>query len=262
MDCLQINQEEMIERYLLGQLQESEQEALERHYFECPHCLKELETRRALREELARREVEIRAEATRAPGVRKWLWVPALAGATAAIALAVWLWPRPTSTVPTSPIAQTPATVPDNSPLVRLAHVEPPAYTPLTLRGSTNAANRRFHEAMAHYKEGDYAAVIPGLRQALRLDPTLPEANFYMGACYLLTSNEEEAIKSLNKTVSLGETPYLEDARFYLAKAYLRSHDIAAAQRELEKVVGLEGDRESEARQLLQQLATLSKTSP
>jgi tetratricopeptide (TPR) repeat protein len=83
-----------------------------------------------------------------------------------------------------------------------------------------------------------------------------------MGACYLLTGNEKEAIASLNKTVSLGETPYLEDARFYLAKAYLRSRDITAAQRELEKVVELEGDRGSEARQLLQQLAILSKTSP
>ena len=262
MNCRQIKLEAMMERYLLGQLDESEQEALEQHYFECPHCLQELETRRILREELARHEVKIRAERASVRGVRKWFWAPALAGVAAAIVLAFWLWPGSTSTAPILTTAQAPVTVPDNPALSSLAEVEPPAYIPMILRGSTDEGKRRFKEAMTRYKEGDCAAVLPGLRQTVRLDPTLPEANFYLGACYLLLGKDKEAMASLNKTVSLGDTPYLEDAHFYLAKAQLRSRDLAAAQRELEKVVSLKGDRENEARRLLQQLAALRQTSP
>jgi tetratricopeptide (TPR) repeat protein len=261
-DCRQVKQQEMIERYLLGRLDESEQEALEQHYFECPHCLEELETYRALREELAHRAAEIRAEPAPVRTARTWLWVPALAGVAAAVALAVWLWPRPTSTGPTTPIAQAPATVSVDAALVELAKVEPPAYTPVILRGSTDQARRRFHEAMTHYENGDCAAVLPSLRQAVRLNPTLPEANFYLGACCLLTGADEEAVASLKKTVAFGDTPYLEDALFYLAKAYLRARDLAAARRELEGVVRLKGDRENAARRLLQQLAAVGGNSP
>ena len=267
MDCRQVQQQEIIERYLLGQLDESEQDAFEQHYFECPHCLKGLDTYRALREELAHHAAEIRAEPLPVRTARTWVWAPALAGVAAAIVLAVWLWPRPAPTGPTaagpiSPITQATSTVSPSAELLELAKVEPPAYTRVILRGATDQATRRFHEAMTHYENGNCAAVLPGLHQAARLDPALPEANFYLGACCLLTGHDQEAAESLKKTIAMGDTPYLEDAHFYLAKAYLRTHDLAAAQRELETVAHLKGDRENEARQLLQQLAALGKNSP
>ena len=259
MDCRQVKQEEVVERYLLGQLSESEQEAFEQHYFECPRCLEELETYRALRDELSRRAAEIRAEPARAPAPLVWRWAPAVAGAAAAVALIVWLWPRPAPPGPTPPVAQAQPAVSLDAALVELAKVEPPAYTPVILRGATDEAGRRFRDAMTHYQKGDYAAALPGLRQAAWLDPARPDVHFYLGACYLLTGADKEAIASLKSAVGLGDTPYLEDARLYLAKAYLRTRDLAAARGELEQVVRLASDREEEARRLLEQLEALTQ---
>ena len=267
-DCRQVKEQELIERYLVGQLDESEQEAFEQHYFECALCQEKLETCRTLQRELVQRAAEIRTEPVHRRVPRTWYWAPALVVAAAVVVLAVWLSPRPTSTTPTttvatSPITQTtPTTASVDAALIELAKVEPPPYTPVILRGAVGQARHQFQNAMTHYENGNCVEVLPGLHQAARLDPTLPEANFYLGACSLLTGNDKQAIASLKKTVAEGETPYLEDAHFYLAKAYLRAHDLTAARGELEKAVRLEGDRENEARQLLQQLAALARKSP
>jgi len=264
-DCRQVQQQELLERYLLGQMTDAEQESLELHYFECPRCLDELETYRALREELARRGAEIRTEPAPVRPARTWLWAPALAACAAAIVVVVWIRARPAPInhpiSPVSPITQAPPPVSPDAALVELARVEPPAYTPVTLRGATGEARRSFREAMTHYQNGDCSAVLPGLRQAVRLDPSLPDADFYLGACSLLTGDGQQAIASLKATAALGDGPYLEDARYYLGKAYLRARDLSAARRELEEVVRLKGEHENEARRLLQQLAALSKDS-
>ena len=52
-DCRQIEEQEMIERYLDGTLPETEVEAFEEHYFGCQHCFSELQLRHAAAIELA-----------------------------------------------------------------------------------------------------------------------------------------------------------------------------------------------------------------
>lgn len=42
MDCSLIVRNELAERYLLGDLSPAEQEAYEKHYFDCPRCFGEL----------------------------------------------------------------------------------------------------------------------------------------------------------------------------------------------------------------------------
>jgi len=75
----------------------------------------------------------------------------------------------------------------------------------------------------------------------------------------LLTGEPEAAIAQLRRTIALGESPYLEEARFYLAKAYLRRGELQAAESELRKTVELRGDREKEARELLQNVEAIRK---
>ena len=52
-DCRQIEEQQMIERYLDGTLPETEVEAFEEHYFGCQHCFSELQLRHAAAIELA-----------------------------------------------------------------------------------------------------------------------------------------------------------------------------------------------------------------
>lgn len=48
MNCAQVVQEDIAEKYLLGELGAAEQEAFESHYFVCPRCLEEVEACRVL----------------------------------------------------------------------------------------------------------------------------------------------------------------------------------------------------------------------
>jgi len=150
-----------------------------------------------------------------------------------------------------------PPTAPSVAELVR---VTPPRYVPVTLRGPTDEAAKRFREAMQHYAKGKYGAAILGLRAAAELDPRAPNVQFFLGICYLLTGQIDTAIAELKKTVALGDSPYLEEAHFYLAKAFLRQGNVVAARNELKKTIELRGELESEAQKLLGQLQMLSKT--
>src|SRR4029077_404227 len=124
---------------------------------ECALCLEELETCRTLQGKLAQGAAEIRAEPVHRRVARRWYWAPALVAAGAVVVLAVWLSPRPTSTSPTTTVVTspstraTPSTATVDAELIELAKVEPPAFTPVTLRGTVGQARRRFQDAMTHY---------------------------------------------------------------------------------------------------------------
>ena len=60
--------EGIAERYLLGQLNEPEQAAFERHYFDCESCFSELKTLEAMRAEVRD------TAATPTPHVTRRVW--------------------------------------------------------------------------------------------------------------------------------------------------------------------------------------------
>lgn len=271
MDCERVVKEEFAEKYLLGQLNEADQEAYEQHYFECHRCFDELQTYRALRSELPK-VVRLEPARERTWLGKGWWWAWAGAAAVAVVVFVVgfnvWLGPRE-APPPAQPTAAVPSTTPAPKPtggpaqaatpsLAELAQVVPPVYTPVVLRGVPDEATRRFREAMEHYAKGDYRAAIPGLRAAARLNPQAAHIGFFLGACHLLVGDTDAAISELRRTVALGDTPYLEDAHFYLAKAYLRQTNLNAARNELEAAIRLHDERENEARHLLARIEALS----
>jgi len=262
MDCDRIMKEEITEKYLLGQLSETEQESFEKHFFECGRCFEEVETYRALQAELKHAAPAIRGEpAMRPHRLWRWAWAPAAAVAMLALGFGWWMWrpgvaPVKSPAIVVKPTAPQPASVPS---LIELAQVRPPDYVPSTLRGAEDEATQRFRAAMRHYVKGDYAAAIPGLRASLKLDPQAIETNFFLGICYLMTDQTDAAIERLRRTVALGDSPYLEDAHLYLAKCHLRKDDAPAAWAELNITLQLQGEHEKEARELLQQVERLSK---
>ncbi|MDQ5858084.1 MAG: hypothetical protein M3542_07405, partial [Acidobacteriota bacterium] len=146
--------------------------------------------------------------------------------------------------------------------LATLAVVHAPQYTPVVLRGAVDEAARRFREAMQLYVSRDYAGARPGLRAASELDRGRPDIAFFLGICALLTDEPADAIAELRRTIALGESPYLEEAHFYLAKAHVQRGELAAASGELAATVRLRGEREQEARELLQKLEAFRRTLP
>ena len=271
MNCVDVRREELVERYLLGQLDGAERDAFERHFFECDACFEEVDNMRALQGELRRLRGRDRAAVW---ARRRPLWA-AVAAAVVLLLLVGWWTLRPTSAPepgpsPVARVAPTPSqahsaatpTLPSkpdrDAILAELGRVDPPPFGSVILRGTPSEARRHFREAMQDYARGDYAAAIPGLRHAADLDAGAPDILFFLGACYLLTGQTDLAIAQLRATIALGDTPFLEEARFYLAKAHVRAGDLEAAGMELREVIALEGELRDEAAGLLETLEQIA----
>jgi tetratricopeptide (TPR) repeat protein len=261
MTCAEVSRDEIVEKYLLGQLSPESRDAFEQHYFECARCFHWLQTYRDLQSELARTRDEIVATPSRG-WVRQWAWLPAAAVVLLAVSVTVW-HRRNVAPVETPPSESTPSISPNpptSTPvtpsLEELARVEPPAYGQGRLRGAADAATATFGRGMDRYQRRDYAGARARLKEASQLDPESPHVMFFLGITNLLTGRTDEAIEALRSTIALGDSPYLEEAHFYLAKAYLKAGRVDDGIGELERTIRLRGDREADARGLLSHLKT------
>jgi tetratricopeptide (TPR) repeat protein len=261
MDCRETEERDIVERYLLDRLSESERDEFEQHYFECASCFSRLQIGLTV-------QAELRHQLMPAPAGggflrRVWAWTPAFA--TLALLLVVGIWwysarnHQSSQQVSSSPPRANPEVRGQSQPpsppsLEELARVEPPPYAAVVLRGAEDETHETFREAMEYYSKGDYASAIPGLRAATKASPQTASFDFYLGACYLLTGQTDSAIESFRKTVSLGNPTYSEQAHFYLAKAYLQRKDVATAEDELQTTVRFGGSMEAKAGDILRQL--------
>ncbi len=264
MDCARITNEEIAEKYLRKELSEADQVAYEQHYFECAHCFEGLQALRALEAALQEAAPAIRAEPVARRVFWRWAWAAVAAGVLLMFGFRFYLRRQvPVVSPPQAPVVESPKVEEHPSPgvlsLSELARVQPPTYVPMTLRGPTDEAAKHFREAMRHYVKGDYGVTILRLRAASKLNPKAVDISFFLGVCYLLTEQTDLGVVYLGRTIALGNSPYLEDAHFFLAKAYLREGDLTLAENELDKTTQLRGDREVEARELIQQVKKLDK---
>lgn len=274
MKCNEIDEQDVLERYLLKRLSEAEQDAFEQHYFECNSCFERLQLAKAIQETDG-----VRDPSNRAGFSSVFLGLPrnsinavtVITLLLAGIAFATWRYHvrdnqstaqvlrEQSRDIASSNVRATTSAV--LSPIAELARIDPPPYTPVILRDSEDPASKRFQDAMRPYMRRDYASAIPGLRRVVDMDPKAANANFYLGVCYLFIDQADLAISSLKTTISLHDPNYVEEAHFYLAKAYIRKNDLAAAKSELERTVQLQGDREEEARKLEKRLTELIPTT-
>jgi hypothetical protein len=272
MSCEVIAAQGVAERYLLGQLNEPEQEAFERHYFGCDRCFDELKTLEAMRAELSGTAATSAARATR----QAW-WPVWLGAATAGVLIAAigfWMMrpnretrltpgpgaarpvassPPAVAAPPAPPLTTPPVSTPAVS-IAELARFDPPTYTPPVLRGPEDDARRAFREAMTLYGRGDHRGAIAGLRKSASLDPSAADASFFLGVSQLLAGQPKEGVAELRRTVALGASPYLEEAYLYLAKGSLQLRDVDGGRRALRSMIALGGDRQREAKELLTQI--------
>ena len=241
MNCQQIESQGVIEQYVANRLSNAERKEFELHYFACDRCFEALEACRAAGTALKRMPRV-------APRSRQWIWPAAIAAAAAVafIALRFTLPPVPAKIEAPAPVD-----------LAMLVHVEPPSYAPPSFRGNTDSATQQFHAAMEPYRQGNYSSTIEALQNLLRgaNDAKRPfvDAEFFLGACYLLTDRPDDALAALAKVIPQ-DSPYQEEARFLTAEAWLRKRDTAHARAELETVVQGNGELKASAEKLLHQL--------
>jgi tetratricopeptide (TPR) repeat protein len=263
MNCREVEEQGVIERYFLGQLTDTQRDEFEQHYFECDACSSQVQTGYAIQEGLRHQPLPSSPN----PGWirQKWLWMPAFA-LLGSLALAIGTWryvgrPQQTPRQGSSPIPITKSKPqPNGGPktsgpnLEELARVQPPAYSATLLRGAEDEAEVEFGNAMQHYLKGDFTDAIPGLRAATNASPRAARYSFYLGACYLITGQTGAAIASLQRTISLNETHYSQQAHYYLAIAYLQKKDVSRAKEELQLTVKPGGSMAAKAEEILRQL--------
>jgi len=249
MDCGRIDREDKIDAYLGGRLSADERAILERHLFECPHCLEELRSLRAVQAELWEQGSPAGSVASQEYPVRTRRWAFASAAALALVMIGAALWWKLGRLPGGATVGGAPST------LVALAEFEAPAYLPLNLRGGTDDAAERFRAGMELYQSGRYDLAIRELRAAAAADSQASSTSFFLGICYLLTGRTNKGIARLEGTVSLGDPAYLTEARFYLAKGWLRKGNTDKARVELETVAKSGSRLAEEAARLLEQIA-------
>ena len=240
MNCKAVAEENTIEHYAAGQLSDADTEAFEQHFFECEECSEALQDHAAVRAALASAPREAPSRPASSNDFNRW-WL--LAAAMLVLGLGLVLWIAPWSGTPSS------------QALVAASMVEAPPYEPRTLRSVDGEGELQFKKSMVAYQQGDFAQAIPGLEAAVELDPDLAKAHFYLGACYLLEDEPDKAIDSLSRIAEMGDSQYREWAHFYRAKAHLRGGDIETARKDLSDVISMEGELQSQAQEVLEQLS-------
>lgn len=249
MTCTRYPDDDLVMRYVTGDLAEPDQSTFEDHLFDCDTCLARVERYQAAQQVLAARElpsmptVVAMPTITRPPRRSAWWWLAAAAAVLVVVAaglLQVRQRPAPvpqqaeqqSAPVPEAPVTDAPdgpATGEGSTPAAArslqfavLAMVTPPPYVALTTRGETPAV--RFATGMEAYNRHDWAAAADALR-----DVDTPAARFYQGIADLMRGESADAASSLEAVRTSGVSPYARESAFYLGKAALQRSDVAAA---------------------------------
>ncbi|HTV02540.1 MAG TPA: hypothetical protein VMF13_18470 [Luteitalea sp.] len=243
MTCTRYPDDDVVVRYVTGELAEPEQSAFEDHMFACDGCLARVERYQLAQGSLAGRELPAMPTAVPStgdraqPGMRQVSWwaLGAVAAAIVAV-LAGMLFVRRQAPAPTAVAqASTPTTTPEPEAISAgtrsggalrvavLAMVTPPPYLSITTRGDT-PSDKVFTAGMNAYTRGDWAGASRGLRGI-----TSPQGRFYLGIADLMRGDAAAAATSLEAVKASGRLPYARESLFYLGKAALQRGDVAGA---------------------------------
>ncbi len=265
-ECRKVKEQKVIARYIAEQLSPAEAEAFERHYLDCGRCFQELELTHAAAVGLVGKQQTAGSELRIARTSRwKWSWTAAvLAGVAFAAVFYLQSTRAPvllnrTGIPSLSRQPENAAThnLPDPSTLERMASLQAPPSPPSTIRSAdSNAARLQYQNGMKAYADGKYKVAISLLSEAGRLSPGHSPTRFYLGICYLMTSQIDEARREFSM-LNAPDNPYAEDSHWFMAQGYLKIKDAPHAREELNAVVSLNDTRSADARQLLLRLDSL-----
>ena len=295
MNCELGHDHELAGRYIAGELSTDEAIAFELHYFECDACLESVELGQAIQHgaqhQEAPRDIAAPKKVITMPArvqplaqpPRYWKYAAIAAAAIIAVTLVGWRALKgpeaqkvdtarggaapvpPTSNPIPSPSTAPPDLVASNaSP--DLGAIEPLPYRQAVLRGTNDDAAERFRRTMVSYQARDFRKASVGLSSipvgvpgSGKPDEHVTDAGIqlYLGISRLMLNDNADAVRALSRSVAYGDTPYLESAGYYLAKGLIRQKQYTDAANQLRRTVALNGDRQRDAQQLLEQVNQL-----
>ena len=272
MHCTNPKMRKLMGRYEFGLLSSEEQREFEAHLLECEACFEELYSmtpvvqRMKENPDLFLRELEVKepAYAGILRRVTTWLQksssgvrnivrpkaqpVPSFVrilriGVPVAFAISIALILIHRSVSPPGKYAS-------------LAIIEPSYYKPVVIRNGVEhpEAERLFEEAMAHYSRAEYAQAMGKLSKSIHENPHNADAHFYLGSCYLLQGEADQAIKHLDTAIELDGKAPEEKYRWFLGNAYLLNEEVNRALDQFEKVVDLRGEYQHEAKEMISRI--------
>ena len=99
----------------------------------------------------------------------------------------------------------------------------------------SSEGNYDFALAMIDYKKGEYQKAIGQWKQQLAAHPASDTLHYFLGAAYLASDNEAEAIPYFEMAVQETESVFRQEAYYYLGLAHLKMGNIQMAKEALEK---------------------------
>jgi len=250
MTCIRYPDDDVVLRYVAGDLAEPDQTAFEDHLFACDVCLARVERYQAAQQVLSSRErlttpmpfdPATSTSASRPLRGGAWWMLAAAAALLLAVTAGTALWRSRAGSSPQLAQQQAPAAAPAaasaparaaeaaSTPgtsralqLAVLAMVTPPPYLAITTRGDADGA--RFATAMDAYARQDWT----GAAESLRGIDT-PPARFYGGIAELMRGKPAAAAASFEEVRARGVAPYARESAFYLGKAALQRGNVAEA---------------------------------
>lgn len=214
---LNISQEEfeLIENYLLGNLESSEQQTIEQRIQEestFKNSVEELRTlilgleSESLKSSMNTFHDEMDKNENEAP--KKALipikWYQLMAAALIVIAAgSFWL-------------------TEDRNDVLFDKYFTPDPGLPTTM---STTDNYEFYKGMVTYKQGNYKEAIEQWEKLLVSETKNDTLNYFLGAANLARNNEAAAIDYLNKVLANDQFAFGEEATFYLGLAYLKAKD-------------------------------------
>ncbi len=271
--CARYPDDDVVMRYVAGDLADSDSATFEDHLFACDACLARVERYQAAQQVLAARELPAMPTVVPTLAVRpglsrsRWRIVTAVA-ATLVLGLGgAAVWRTSTAPGPSAPIeaaqAQTPvAPKVTDTPAVDgpaatslrvavLAMVTPPPYLPMVTRGAADMPTG-FVAGMDAYVRGDWPAAARALAGV-----ESPEARFYRGIAELMRGSADAATAAFEGARASGQQPYARESLFYLGKVALQRGDLAGARTWLVAARDADAGPSGEARRLLAALDDL-----
>ena len=290
MNCEQGHDQQLAERYVAGELTAEEIDAFEQHYFECDACLAAVEFGQAMKSGAAAEASQagspkvIAMPARQPPKKPYWIHGAVAAAALVAVTFGGWRaftnFDKPMSdtarSAPANPAEPKPASAaaqPDAGPQLIASNavpdagaVDPLAYRPAVLRGGSEDSSQRFRQVMSAYQSHDYRKAAVGLSSipvgvpgSGKPEDHITDAGvqLFLGISRLMLNENGEAVVALRRAVEYGDTPYLENSGYYLAKGLIRQKQYSGAAQQLRQTIALNGDRQRDAQQLLEQVNAL-----
>lgn len=210
LDCADIQDRGMPERYVAGALSEEDRAAFEEHFLLCEECQED-----AMLAAAVRGGVTPESPRGRVPFARIGL-------ALAAAAAVAFVFLRPGQVDPD---------------VAALGAVDvPPVYLGVPVRTAASPGDSLFRVGMDAYQSGRYQAALDGLDTALAEGADPAPGEFFRGVSLLLLDRPEEAAAALLEAANIADSPYSPEARYYRAKALLRLGRSADALAELNAV--------------------------